>query len=169
MTCGCESSTALGSIGVGRQRSRAVRVGKLQRANPIPAGMYWIDVVGEDAQVAFSAWIFENASRVEILVSQHFRALNWPDCLPSSGGIASDCSPSRDWVKFRVSEPAPWDAKKIGFPNIIEEGEIINSSEDTGSIPDFSDNCDIACQAERIGWAVGGVLALGVLFMVVKR
>lgn len=167
MTCHCEEVTPTHSLfsvaGVGR-----VQVGKLERTNPLPKGQYWIDVIGDDRS-KFGEWQAENSGSLLILVSESFDSVNWPDCVAESGGLLGDCSPPRDWVKFEVLQPVPWDAKELGYPNIIGEGEHVESSGDTATNPDFGDECDIACQAERIGWVVGGVLALGVVFMLVKR
>lgn len=126
----------------------------MQRSSPLPVGEYWIDVIDEPEQADFAAWLFEHQSKLKIVAVEEFEAVSWPDCPITEG----DCSPPRTWVKFQVLSPVPWDAVKLGFPNIISEGENINSSADTASVPDFSDYCDIGCQAERVAIAAGVVL-----------
>lgn len=176
MTCDCQSSPApcdcppsvFDTIGVGRQRSRTapgVRVGKLERSSPLPAGTYWIDVIDTQNQTDFGAWTLENAANVKVLKTEHFPANDWPTCSgldPTTGG----CWPARDWVKFQLLKPVTWDAIKFGFPNIIEAGEKVDSSADTASSPDFSDNCDIGCQAEKVAVA-GGVILGGVAVILI--
>lgn len=132
-------------------------VGKLERNNPLPAGQYWIDVVGLKAQEHFAAWRFENKDALLILVYENYDA---------QGDF-----PARDWVKFEVKTPVPWNAVQLGFPNIIEPEDSIDTSSDTATNPTNEEIgvCDIACQVEKVGWVVGGVLVLGLLVSVVKR
>lgn len=92
-------------------------VGRLQRTSPLPIGEYWIDVIGPTAQEAFAVWRFENQSTIQILTTESFEA--------------DEGFPARDWVKFEVKSPTPWQASKIGYPNIIGDDEVIMSSEDT--------------------------------------
>lgn len=154
MTCNCSPIDSLS-------------VGKLQRESPLPAGVYWLDVIDVPNQIAFAAWTLENASKVKVVKTEHFPANDWPTCSgldPTTGG----CWPSRDWVKFKVSAPVAWNAVQLGFPNIIEVGEKVESSADTASDPDFSDNCDIGCQAEKVAIAAGVILGGVALILVIK-
>ncbi len=144
MSCNCQS-----------EYPPLISVGRLQRSNPLQAGTYWIDVIDGDNQEEFAKWTLENSGRVKVLKTEHFEAVSWPDCPITEG----DCSPSRDWVKFSILEPVSWDAVQFGFPNIIEVGETVETSADTATTPDFSDNCDIGCQAEKV--AVAGAVILG--------
>lgn len=140
-------------------------IGRLQRTNPLPIGTYWIDVIDAEHQQFFAGWTFDNQSKVKVLATEHFDANDWPECSsldPTTGG----CWPSRDWVKFQVLSPVTWDAVKLGFPNAIESGEVINTSSDTATEPDFGDNCDITCQAERVATAVG-IIGIGALAVVI--
>lgn len=132
-------------------------IGKLQRVNPLPPGVYWIDVIDTAHQQAFAGWVFEHSLEVKVITTEHFDSLNWPDC--SAFNFEGDCWPSRDWVKFEVLKPVTWDAVNLGFPNLILPGEKIETSGDTVTAPDFSDNCDIACQAEKVAIAAGVVAA----------
>jgi len=156
--CGCQSAEPVswkGSI---------FSIGKLQRQSPLPAGIYWLDVMDSQNQSDFAAWSMENSGVVRVLKTEHFDAIRWPDCPITEG----ECSPSRDWVKFQVFAPVKWNAVQFGFPNIIEQNEIINTSADTASEPDFSDNCDIGCQAEKVAIA-GGVILGGVAIIVLVQ
>lgn len=142
----------------------AVAIGKLQRQMPLPEGTYWIDVIDTDNQQAFSDWVQSAQSTVKLLATEHFDAVRWPDCPITEG----ECSPSRDWHKFEVIHPTVWDAVKFGYPNIIAVGEKVETSADTTSEPDFGDNCDIACQAEKVAQAIGIVSGCIALIMVLK-
>jgi hypothetical protein len=135
-------------------------IGKLQRINPLPPGQYWIDVIDSAHQQSFAGWLFEHSLEVKVLVSEHFEALNWPDC--SALNFEGDCWPSRDWIKFEVLKPVSWDAVTLGFPNLILPDEKIETSGDTATVPDFSDNCDIGCQAQRVAVAAAVVGASAV-------
>lgn len=143
-----EPNTLFSTIGVGRQRSQPARpvvVGKLIRTSPVPIGTYWIDVIDTQNEADFAAWLLTNQDKVKVLHTEHFDAVNWPDCPITEG----ECWPSRDWYKFQVLQPVSWNAVQFGFPDQIEPGEVINSSQDTATEPDFSDNCDIACQVKK--------------------
>lgn len=137
----------------------------LQRKSPLPIGDYWIDVIDEPEQTDFAAWAFENQASVRIVNAEHFDAVRWPDCPITEG----DCSPSRTWVKFQVLSPVPWNAVALGFPNIISKGEEVNTSADTATVPDFSDNCDIGCQAERVAVAAGVILGGTALVIILAK
>lgn len=150
MACDCESN---------------IGVAGLQRSNPLPPGLYWIDVIDEPRQIEFAAWAFENSAKVRIEATEFFPAISWPDCPITEG----QCSPSRVWAKFRVSAPVEWKAVVFGFPNVIEPGEVIDSSSDTASVPDFSDYCDIGCQAEKVAIAAGVIFGGGILLLVAAK
>jgi hypothetical protein len=143
-------------------------IGKLQRVSPLPPGKYWIDVIGDDDQQLFAAWLFENQNIVHTIVSEHFDAPSFPDDL--SCPPLGDCGPSRDWVKFEVISPVTWDAVKLGFPNIINLGEEINTSADTATVPEETDDCDIACQANKvIGSIAVASIAVAIVAAIAKR
>ncbi len=167
MTCNCQNSSACNCAENSVLGVAGVRVGKLERSNPLPAGTYWIDVIDVPNQVAFAAWTLENTGKVKVIKTEHFPANDWPTCSnldPTTGG----CWPSRDWAKFEVLSPVPWNAVMLGFPNIITKNEHIESSADTASDPDFSDNCDVGCQAGKVAIAGGVILGGVALILVIK-
>lgn len=145
-----------------------VSIGRLQRDNPLPPGIYWLDVIDVPNQQEFAAWRLEHSAKVRLISTEHFEAINWPDCTPLDFTTNSLCAPSRDWVKFEVAEPVVWDSVRFGFPNIISAGEKIETSADTTNEPDFSDNCDIGCQAEKVAIA-GGVILGGVALIILLK
>lgn len=137
----------------------------MERSNPLPPGTYWVDVIDEPHQIEFAAWTFENSPSVFIEKTEFFPAVRWPDCPITEG----ECSPSRVWAKFRTSKSLDWKATSLGYPNVIEAGDAVNSSQDTASIPDFSDNCDIGCQAQKVAVSAAVVLGATALFILIAK
>jgi hypothetical protein len=117
--------------------------------------------VGPRAQELYASWRFENQNKVLILVTESFESIGgWP---------------ARDWVKFEVKESVPW-PQGIGFPEIIEEGQSIDSSEDTVSKPDpndceaFPDSLD--CMLKKNAFPtllVGGAVVGGIVLALALR
>ncbi len=131
-------------------------IGRLQRQNPVPPGIYWTDLIGPENIQIFADWVLAHPILVRILSYEVFGPLGWTVCPLGEECGADD---GRAWVKFQVTVATEWDTR-LGFPTIIEPGQDINSASDTVTNPDLSDNCDIACQAK---WVVGAiaVTALG--------
>lgn len=154
MSCNCGQNapkpSIFGAMGIGR---------RLERKNPVPPGIYWTDLIGANSIAAFAAWVAEHAPMVQILNHEEHPELPFWEC-----PVGTEC-PARAWVKFQVVIDTPWNTA-LGFPTVVEPGETINSSADTVSAPDFSDNCDIACQAK---WVVGAVAALALGAVVLNR
>lgn len=137
----------------------------MERANPLPPGVYWFDLIGDGPMATFNVWAFENAATVQLITTELHPALVWPDC-----PVNEDCGPAREWVKFQVSKPTPW-IQALGFPNVIGPKDDINSSTDTADNPDPDPSeCDAECKLERAAIAVA-VIAVGaiVLTIAVKR
>ena len=113
----------------------------------MPAGMYWIDVFG-DNRADFQAWRSVNAETVKVRATQSFSE-----------------APGRDWIKFEVLKPTAWDAKRFGFPTIIPAGAVVNAAEDTVQRPDLpkdgTDQIDDALHS--LGGASARALELGAL------
>ncbi len=149
MSCNCASNPVLA-------------IGRMERTNPLPVGVYWQDLIGDDAQAEFAALTLEQQGNIKVLVSEFFEA---------DGEFES-----RNWVKFQVIAPFPWPQKKLGFPEVIEQGDNINSSSDTVSgteptstWPDlFASECDTRCQIGRVV-VVGGVVVAGVVLYAIAN
>lgn len=128
-------------------------VGAVQRANPLPAGRYWVDVFETDSP-DFSSWLGANRSTVSIVSTEHFDA--------NAGG------PARDWVLFQVSAPTPWNGP--GFPTIADAS--VTSSSDTAQrpppAPDITTLDPLAAvttlPALKIGLGLAGVALVLALF-----
>jgi hypothetical protein len=163
MSCDCENNRQ--PPGAQPLPARATGIGRLERSNPLPPGVYWIDVIDEPHQIEFAAWTFENSANVRVITTEFFPAINWPDCDVSF----SDCWPSRVWAKFEVLRPVPWKAVVLGFPNVVEPGQKVDSSADTATVPDFSDYCDIGCQAEKVAIAAGVLIGGGFLLLLAAK
>lgn len=156
MSCNCGQNPSKPSI------FNAMGIGKrLERTNPLPPGIYWTDLIGNESIQLFAAWVALHTPFVQILNHEEFPALSFPDC-----PIDEDCGPARAWVKFQVVIATEWDSTKLGFPTVVEPGEVINSASDTVTKPDLSDNCDIACQAK---WVVGAIAAVALGAVVLNR
>ena len=90
----------------------------LERANPLPEGIYWVDVFSKDFE-SFRAWLSYHDDKVRVISTQSF---------PMSGMMGT---PARDWYLFKVLEPVTWEGP--GYPDIAESEEL--TSEETGERP----------------------------------
>lgn len=88
--------------------------GAVQRANPLPAGRYWVDVFAPDSD-AFNGWLSTNRLTVTVRQTEHY-----------------DSAPARDWYLFEVKAPTPWAGP--GLPTIADAS--VTSSSDTVQKPD---------------------------------
>jgi hypothetical protein len=125
----------------------------LERRNPLPKGVYWIDLFS-DNRAKFLAWRTLNKARVKVVANESF-----------------DTEPPRDWVKFQVLEPVTWDAPLFGFP---AKAEGVNSSGDTTTNEPEKDPLDQLGEGlptpKAIGEAFGqlaAIVAIGVGVVVV--
>lgn len=153
MSCNCHSSSDVRHL-VGATSAlppRLVVGGREVREDILPPGIYWQDLIGNERALFFAAWIEKHKPFTQILVYED-HTLTFPDC------PVTEICPTRVWVKFQVVIPTEWDNELLGFPTTIEPGETVNTSADTASNPDFSDNCDIACQSKWVVAAVGVTL-----------
>lgn len=107
----------------------------LQRANPLPPGVYWQDFfnppVGGASIKGFEAWLRANANTVKLRSStfhgrgahplQAFMQGAWT-LNPALALIANAApqlnGPERLWALFEVLAPTTWPAQAFGFPTI---------------------------------------------------
>lgn len=89
----------------------------VERSNPLPPGVYWVDVFASKGP-QFNAWLRTHLDSVRVKKTTHTAA---------RGGYES-----RDWVLFEVLSPTPWEGP--GFPTIAEQG-IETKPEDTVQRP----------------------------------
>lgn len=73
----------------------------LERRNPLPPGVYHIDVMAKNLP-AFIAWRTSHKDRVKVRKTHE------------DSGIA--------WLLFEVTGGVDWDSKAFGFPSIAEQG-----------------------------------------------
>lgn len=85
-------------------RPTTLALGAEQRSNPLPAGIYWVDVFG-DNRAKMSAWASTNRSAVQVLSTQ---TVGDDDTDPST----------YDEYTFQVTSPVQWDAVTFGYPEI---------------------------------------------------
>jgi hypothetical protein len=94
----------------------------IERRNPLPSGgVYWVDVIGEEAMKAFTAWRQRNA--VKVIRTRYHEAVTshlW--------GLAR---PAREWVLFETTQITPWEGP--GLPTIASRA---TTEADTVQKPD---------------------------------
>ncbi len=100
--------------------------GGVERKNPLPKGMYWVDVFDKDKE-AFQTWLTTNRSTVKIRATQTFKG---------ETNLFSANVPGHDWFKFEVLSPTKWEGP--GLPTIITQSAPVESSEDTGTASDVA-------------------------------
>jgi len=116
----------------------------IERRNPLPKGVYWVDVFGEDVR-PFIEWTKQGAVRVR-------KTREYSD-------------PSGYWFLFETTEPTAW--KGPGFPTVAEHGAK-TVYEDTST----ADEAISAVKKRSAGWGVKlfwGGLGLGALYILVNR
>lgn len=128
----------------------------LEKRNPIPIGVYWIDIISNnDFKVQnFEDWLDENSDKVLVLDSKKKAISSVSDHL---------------WVLFEVTEPVErWPLEwKLGAPTIAKRGQE-TTIEDTVTRPNevsikehwLGDNANIKI---GIGAAVGVILLVLIL------
>jgi hypothetical protein len=137
----------------------------LWRTNPIPAGRYWLDLIGDEKRVRFEG-------AVSGLNSAHPGLVHVESTVHHSADEPGATQP-RDWVLFALSAPTIWDFS-IGTPTIA--GANVHSEADTiqrpDPEPDITTRIDNALRSSQqavqtIAWVIAGsVLAAGVLIVV---
>jgi len=99
----------------------------LERRNPLPAGRYWINVIG-DKFFIMEGWLKAVAPFVHV-ENQHLTPAtgfdptsgpfghSGPPLLPGPDVIANS-TPQIMWYLFTTSKALPWVGPVLGFPNI---------------------------------------------------
>jgi len=120
------------------------------RDDPIPPGVYWIDVPWEDSQFTgvpkpqhWQLWLDAMVSLnwVKVISTVHHEGELVPPGGASSEGGSFDPGidePPRDWHLFQVLQPAPrWPPQTgLGLPTVAPQG-IQTSEDDTIQSPDL--------------------------------
>lgn len=151
-----------------RRRARAahgMRTAKLEKANSLPPGRYWIDVFDEKKSV-WDAWLataniasdptsFGSPSdRVQVEKTEYYEPFE----------DDGKSYPGRYWILFRVYQSTPWGtlmAEQIGWPNTAPAS--IQTSDDTVQKPDPNDaRTDWLPNSPGFKLAVGGTALLAV-------
>lgn len=88
-----------------------------ERANPIPRGIYWIDLIGMRKVLNFASWKGSNRSTVKVLKRK-------------------ERSFDDHWVLFEVTKPTKrWRTDwKLGLPTIARKGKT-TTEKSTGKVP----------------------------------
>lgn len=145
-----------------RALTRTGALNQSVKTEPLPAGVYWIDVYDNDANDAniatFHDWLTLHADSVELLREEEYNA--------SAGWNIFETEPHRIWALFRVNSPTRWDqSQSLGWPS---EGTAEMTSGDTIQKPKVEQPCNPLiedCEAPSwVPWAVGGgVVVLGLI------
>lgn len=114
-----------------QQRRRRVRVGAIERRDPVPIGRYWVDITEDGSRPLvrhyFRQWLGEVKDKITVVKEERYSAI------PS--GIA------RDWYLFDVVSPVSWPkGKGFGLPTIVQSKENptapkVETSKDTAIRP----------------------------------
>lgn len=120
---------------------RFSHAGRLEKANPLPVGRYWIDVFDAKKSV-WDAWLATAniatdpttytgpSDRVQVKKIEYYESFE------DNG----QTYPGRYWILFKVVEPTPWGvlmAEQLGWPNTAPGS--IQTSDDTVQKPDPND------------------------------
>ncbi len=140
------------------------------RENPVPAGRYWLYLIGEEQRGQFEAGkkgLNEaHPGLVRVLATTHHE--------PNETG---ENEPETDWILFEVSAPALWDFEKMGFPtvapkDVTTEADIKTRPEPTEDPLDALQDrlADLGTLAKgAFGVIIGFAVAGGVLLLVNGR
>lgn len=130
-----------------------VSTGALMRDDPMPSGMYFVDVP-PDAMAEFEAWRIANG--VVILESQEMR----------EGAVFGTGDLKGTRILFDLPPPreAPLPPSAVGFPTIVPEGNDIVDTFDEEKFPVITPEEDPLVRfGDRLGTGllvVGGAIAL---------
>lgn len=83
----------------------------LERRNPLPVGIYHIDIAEKNLQ-AFLDWRAQNKADVKVRKTHQDLERRVLD------GTASKLS----WILFECLRPVHWDSQRFGFPTIADQG-----------------------------------------------
>lgn len=158
------------------QRRGIRRTGKLnqpEKREPLPVGLYWIDVFGTGKIQLFQAWLSIHADTVKVRTTEVYdnsgTASPWGDIFDIP---LIDNPPNGVWTLFEVLQPTTWAlAPSLGWPQTADNS--IKSSGDTIQSPpppkSVFDEIAEGGWPTWLPWAIGGGLAIVVLAVVVRR
>lgn len=158
-------------MGVIAQRAMiGIRTGALNqevRVEPLPVGVYWIDVYDDSTNnsniATFRDWLTLHIDTVDLLREEEYNA--------SAGWNIFETDPHRFWFLFSVKSPTRWDnGPSLGYPSEGEKGMV---SGDTIQKPDppatiFDDEFEFPTW---IKWSLiaGGVIIVGgIAYSIIK-
>jgi len=103
----------------------------VQKKNPLPNGLYWIDLFAptssapntKDGAAIFTAWTNANRGRVFVRRTEEF-----PE--PLLGG------PKRTWILFEVQQPPGAFPFGLGYPTITTNPDESSTSATLPTVPD---------------------------------
>jgi len=124
----------------------------LERRNPLPPGLYWVDVHGDDKIHAFNKWVKQDSIRVRKVRATEDPTGQWP---------------SGNWYLFEVLAPTQWDGP--GLPTIAENLDL--EAEDTVQRPAPEEPLEWSLPSPGKALAVAGgvALAAGIGYVLLTR
>lgn len=127
----------------------------VERANPLPRGVYWVDVIEKDF-ASFNAWLASAEDAVRVVKTTHTDATSFPYS-----------EPAREWILFEVREPVEWLGP--GLPTIASKGENTNQ-DDTVQRPPPEPDTDIldSLGKSALSGSIGLIVGIGVGLMVLN-
>lgn len=159
-------------------------VGAIERGDPIPPGVYWLDIVegiapnGVSKFENFQFWIQANippaapTTRIKLLRSRHTPRQDSPGDIPYTEDPTEQIRAS-EWHLFEILEPVNrWGHDTaLGLPSIAPEGSA-TTEDDTIQSPEVPGFWDTILPESRLGKAtviVGGVVITGLVIYGLTR
>ena len=156
----------------------------IERSNPIPPGVYWVDLFGAKAIEGFTRWATLHAGVVRVLkVAQSAddaAPLEWYDvaspalALGKLGQWATSSAEPYAWILFELAAPLPRWPEDIGagLPTVAPRGRDTDPG-DTVERPDaaplFGDLSPFASWGNAIAWGLGAVAVGATVYAVTHR
>jgi len=138
----------------------------LERRDPIPPGVYWVDVVRNDARPGFERWLKDNAATVKV---RNRADKGQQSAMARHLGLRSTFGL---WVLFEALEPTKrWPLSvKVGLPTIAQVGRKTKQSDVVQRAPAQGVREYWGAQMGDILTTPGGMLgALFVAWMLSRR
>lgn len=127
----------------------------LERSNPVPPGVYWVDVP-EPRMATFNGWLARNVATVKVVKVGSPNTGEYVDIFGVQLPTGND--PTRVyWVLFEVLAPTFWEGP--GFPTVAVKGKATNLG-DTAQKPSPLDTPTNTLTIIAAGVAGGLLLAM---------
>jgi hypothetical protein len=155
---------------VGARALDRIQVGRIERSDPIPPGVYWIDSIDPSA--------FENPGAVEAardayelaIEANYMSAFRIVRTVHHDSQIIGDTQPARDWILFQITAPVPrWSPDtKWGLPTVAPNGLETQEGDTVQRPPPEQGILDEWLPDTPLGKAllIGGAIGLATLIVI---